>query len=83
MINFNYVCYCLFIDYLEENNIEYSIENYLFYSALIIPNNNYKIYNYYISNYYMVYKDDKYIFKIHGLNLSTKKINEILKYKND
>ncbi len=53
----------------------YIISNHLLYSVLIIPNINYKIYNYYISNHYMFYDNDKYITQIDGIYLYSKQFN--------
>lgn len=56
-------------NYLDDNNIQYTINNCLLYSVLNIPHNNIKIYNYYFSNYYMFYKNDKYLYQCHGKHL--------------
>ncbi len=86
MESFNDACYSPIIDCLKENNTFFLIKNCLLYSVLIIPDNDYKIYNYYISNYYMFYKNDKYIFQIHGIHLCNKNFNifnDIIKLKNN
>lgn len=67
LTNFTELFYICIIVYLDDNNIQYTIHNRFLYSVLTIPQNNIKIYNYYISNYYMFYKNDKYLGKIHGV----------------